>query len=243
MYKRQDKDDTFFKELVEHHVSGQLKVAPEHVSAQVLKYMGKPSGDTYDRFVDKFNKITKKIGKKQYIVPYLMSSHPGSTLDCAIELAEYLRDINYHPEQVQDFYPTPGTPSTTMYYTGIDPTTMKEVYVPKNKHEKAMQRALLQYRNPKYYNLVLEALKEAGRTDLIGDGPKCLIRNKRSSNNGNKKNFSSAKGNSIKAKNNKDSRGTNKNAKAMKGKAEKQGRSNKTKNSKSFSKNKRKKLG
>lgn len=177
-YIMADKDDTFFKELVEYHVSGQLKVAPEHVSAEVLKYMGKPSGDTYDKFVHKFEKITKKLGKKQYIVPYLMSSHPGSTLECAIELAEYLRDINYHPEQVQDFYPTPGTPSTTMYYTGIDPITMKEVYVPKTKHEKSMQRALLQYRNPKYYNLVYEALTEAGRTDLIGDGPKCLIRDK-----------------------------------------------------------------
>ncbi|MBZ0311356.1 YgiQ family radical SAM protein [Clostridium butyricum] len=189
-YIMADKDDTFFKELVEHHVSGQLKVAPEHVSAKVLKYMGKPSGDTYDKFVSKFEKITKKIGKKQYIVPYLMSSHPGSTLECAIELAEYLRDINYHPEQVQDFYPTPGTPSTTIYYTGIDPITMKEVYVPKSKHEKAMQRALLQYRNPKYYNLVYEALVEAGRTDLIGDGPKCLIRDKKKCNgNGNKNSF------------------------------------------------------
>ena len=187
-YIMADKDDTFFKELVEHHVSGQLKVAPEHVSAQVLKYMGKPSGDTYDKFVSKFEKITKKIGKKQYIVPYLMSSHPGSTLECAIELAEYLRDINYHPEQVQDFYPTPGTPSTTIYYTGIDPITMKEVYVPKSKHEKAMQRALLQYRNPKYYNLVYEALVEAGRTDLIGDGPKCLIRDKKRCNGNGKKN-------------------------------------------------------
>ena len=189
-YIMADKDDTFFKELVEHHVSGQLKVAPEHVSAQVLKYMGKPSGDTYDKFVSKFEKITKKIGKKQYIVPYLMSSHPGSTLECAIELAEYLRDINYHPEQVQDFYPTPGTPSTTIYYTGIDPITMKEVYVPKSKHEKAMQRAFLQYRNPKYYNLVYEALVEAGRTDLIGDGPKCLIRDKKRCNgNGNQNSF------------------------------------------------------
>ena len=187
-YIMADKDDTFFKELVEHHVSGQLKVAPEHVSAQVLKYMGKPSGDTYNKFVSKFEKITKKIGKKQYIVPYLMSSHPGSTLECAIELAEYLRDINYHPEQVQDFYPTPGTPSTTIYYTGIDPITMKEVYVPKSKHEKAMQRALLQYRNPKYYNLVYEALVEAGRTDLIGDGPKCLIRDKKKCNGNGKKN-------------------------------------------------------
>jgi uncharacterized radical SAM protein YgiQ len=182
-YIMADKDDTFFKELVEHHVSGKLKVAPEHVSRDVLKYMGKPAGETYDKFVAKFEKLTKKIGKKQYIIPYLMSSHPGSTLECAIELAEYLRDINYQPEQVQDFYPTPGTPATTMYYTGLDPMTMKEVYVPKTKHEKAMQRALLQFKNPKYYTLVYEALTEAGRTDLIGNGPKCLIRDKSSRNN------------------------------------------------------------
>jgi len=181
-YIMADKDDTFFKELVEHHVSGKLKVAPEHVSKQVLKYMGKPAGKTYDEFVAKFEKITKKIGKKQYIVPYLMSSHPGSTLDCAIELAEYLRDINYRPEQVQDFYPTPGTFATTMYYTGLDPMTMKEVYVPKTKHEKAMQRALLQFKNPKYYTLVYDALTEAGRTDLIGNDPKCLIRDKSNGN-------------------------------------------------------------
>jgi uncharacterized radical SAM protein YgiQ len=177
-YIMADKDDTFFKELVEHHVSGKLKVAPEHVSRDVLKYMGKPAGETYDKFVAKFEKITKKLGKKQYIIPYLMSSHPGSTLKCAIELAEYLRDINYQPEQVQDFYPTPGTLATTMYYTGLDPMTMKEVYVPKSKHEKAMQRALLQFKNPKYYTLVYEALTEAGRTDLIGNGPKCLIKDK-----------------------------------------------------------------
>ncbi|MGM9935203.1 YgiQ family radical SAM protein [uncultured Clostridium sp.] len=221
-YIMADKDDTFFKELVEHHVSGQLKVAPEHVSAQVLKYMGKPSGDTYDKFVNKFERITKKLGKKQYIVPYLMSSHPGSTLECAIELAEYLRDINYHPEQVQDFYPTPGTPSTTIYYTGIDPITMKKVYVPKSKHDKAMQRALLQYRNPKYYNLVYEALTEAGRTDLIGDGPKCLIRDKKKINNGyaGKNKFSSSKSSSSsgKSKNSKNaaeknSRNSSKNSK------------------------------
>ena len=232
-YIMADKDDTFFKELVEHHVSGQLKVAPEHVSAQVLKYMGKPSGDTYDRFVDKFNKITKKIGKKQYIVPYLMSSHPGSTLECAIELAEYLRDINYHPEQVQDFYPTPGTPSTTMYYTGLDPVTMKEVYVPKSKHEKAMQRALLQYRNPKYYNLVYEALTEAGRTDLIGDGPKCLIRDKKKSNNM-RNSFAPKKGNS-KNRNSKDSRENHKNSNRANGKANKQDRNSKPGKNKSRS--------
>lgn len=177
-YIMADKNDTFFKELVEHHVSGQLKVAPEHVCADVLKYMGKPSGKTYDRFVDKFYNLTEQVGKKQYIIPYLMSSHPGSTLASAIELAEYLRDINYQPEQVQDFYPTPGTLSTAMFYTGVDPLTMKEIYVPKSKREKAMQRALLQYRNPKKYDIVYEALVEAGREDLIGNGPKCLIRPK-----------------------------------------------------------------
>ncbi|WP_346913066.1 YgiQ family radical SAM protein [Clostridium sp.] len=177
-YIMADKNDTFFKELVEHHVSGQLKVAPEHVCADVLKYMGKPSGKTYDRFVEKFYKLTEQVGKKQYIIPYLMSSHPGSTLASAIELAEYLRDINYQPEQVQDFYPTPGTLSTAMFYTWVDPLTMKEVYVPKTKSEKAMQRALLQYRNPKKYDIVYEALVKAGREDLIGNGPKCLIRPK-----------------------------------------------------------------
>ncbi|ARC86657.1 radical SAM superfamily protein [Clostridium argentinense CDC 2741] len=182
-YIMADKNDKFFKELIEHHVSGQLKVAPEHVSANVLKYMGKPAGKTYDKFREKFFKINEKLGKKQYIIPYLMSSHPGSTLDSAIELAEYLRDINYQPEQVQDFYPTPGTLSTVMFYTGLDPLTMEEVYVPKTRHEKAMQRALLQFRNPKHYNLVHEALTEAGRTDLIGYGPKCLIRPKGNKNN------------------------------------------------------------
>ena len=228
-YIMADKDDTFFKELVEHHVSGQLKVAPEHVSAEVLKYMGKPSGDTYDKFVAKFEKITKKLGKKQYIVPYLMSSHPGSTLECAIELAEYLRDINYHPEQVQDFYPTPGTPSTTIYYTGIDPITMKEVYVPKTKHEKSMQRALLQYRNPKYYNLVYEALTEAGRTDLIGDGPKCLIRDKFDSNNKySQKSLAKRKNNSNNDVRNK-SKNLQENNKKTKGRNLESGKSSKSK--------------
>ncbi|WP_461615040.1 YgiQ family radical SAM protein [Clostridium sp. Marseille-QA1073] len=183
-YIMADKNDKFFKELIEHHVSGQLKVAPEHVSANVLKYMGKPAGKTYDKFREKFFKINEKLGKKQYIIPYLMSSHPGSTLDSAIELAEYLRDINYQPEQVQDFYPTPGTLSTVMFYTGLDPLTMEEVYVPKTRHEKAMQRALLQFRNPKHYNLVYEALTEAGRIDLIGYGPKCLIKPKGNKSNG-----------------------------------------------------------
>lgn len=177
-YIMADKDDTFFKELVEHHVSGQLKVAPEHVSANALKYMGKPSGDTYDRFREKFFKINQKLGKEQYLIPYLMSSHPGSGLKEAIELAEYLRDTKYQPEQVQDFYPTPGTLSTAMFYTGFDPISGDEVYVAKTKEEKAMQRALLQFKNPKNYNLVHDALVQANREDLIGNGPKCLIQSK-----------------------------------------------------------------
>lgn len=177
-YVMKDKDDTFFKELVEHHVSGQLKVAPEHISPNVLKYMGKPAGKTYDQFREKFFRITESLGKKQYIIPYLMSSHPGSTLDDAIMLAEYLRDIKYQPEQVQDFYPTPGTLSTTIYYTGLHPITMEEVYTPKTKEEKAMQRALLQFGKPRNYNIVYDALMKAGREDLIGNGPKCLIKSK-----------------------------------------------------------------
>jgi uncharacterized radical SAM protein YgiQ len=175
-YIMADKSETFFKELVEHHISGQLKVAPEHVSARVLKHMRKPAGKTYDKFREKFCTITERLGKEQYIIPYLISSHPGSTLESAIELAEYLREIGYQPEQVQDFYPTPGTLSTTMYHTGLDPLTMKEVYVPKDRHEKAMQRALLQFRNPKHYDLVCEALVKAGREDLIGFGVKCLVK-------------------------------------------------------------------
>ena len=184
-YIMADKDDTFFKELVEHHVSGQLKVAPEHVSPNVLKYMGKPAGKTYDEFRRKFFGITERLGKKQFIIPYLMSSHPGCKLEDAIMLAEYLRDINYQPEQVQDFYPTPGTLSTTMFYTGLDPLTMEEVYIPRSKEEKAMQRALLQFKNPKNYNIVYDALVKAGREDLIGNGPKCLIRDKNSFGKGN----------------------------------------------------------
>ena len=163
-------------ELIKHHVSGQLKVAPEHVAEEVLYYMQKPAGDTYERFRQKYFAINEQMGLKQYLIPYLMSSHPGSTLNSAIELAEYLRDIKYQPEQVQDFYPTPGTLSTTMFYTGLDPRTMKEVYVPKSKHEKAMQRALLQYSAPRNYDLVHSALVEAGREDLIGYGPRCLIK-------------------------------------------------------------------
>jgi radical SAM superfamily enzyme YgiQ (UPF0313 family) len=175
-YLLADKDDTFFREMVEHHVSGQLKVAPEHIADPVLEMMGKPRNAVFERFVKKYEKINQECGKKQFLVPYLMSSHPGSTLKEAIALAEYLRDTGHSPEQVQDFYPTPSTISTVMYYTGLDPRTMKPVYVPTNPHEKAMQRALIQYRNPKNYQLVHEALVKAGRTDLIGYDKKCLIR-------------------------------------------------------------------
>ncbi len=175
-YLLADADDTFFQELVEHHVSGQLKVAPEHICDSVLSKMGKPSRAVYEQFVKKYTRINETLGKKQFLVPYLMSSHPGSTLKEAIELAEYLRDAGYMPEQVQDFYPTPSTVSTVMYYTGIDPRNGQKVYVCRNPHEKAMQRALIQYRNPNNYELVREALMKAGRQDLIGFGPKCLIR-------------------------------------------------------------------
>ena len=171
-----DKDETFFNELCKYHISGQLKVAPEHVSPKVLAKMGKPTRDVYDRFVKKYYEINRRLGMEQYLVPYLMSSHPGSDLDAAIELAEYLRDIGHMPQQVQDFYPTPGTLSTAMYYTEKDPRTMEKVYVPKTPHEKAMQRALMQYKMPQNYDLVLEALKKAGRTDLIGFDKHCLIR-------------------------------------------------------------------
>lgn len=175
-YMMADQDHSFMTELCQHHVSGQLKVAPEHIDRNVLKYMQKPGGKIYKDFVKEFYDINKKIGKEQYIVPYLMSSHPGSTLNSAITLAEYLRDIRYTPEQVQDFYPTPGTLSTCMYHTGVDPLTMEAVYVPKTYKEKKMQRALLQYKNPKNYDLVYEALVTAGREDLIGNHPKALIR-------------------------------------------------------------------
>ena len=178
-YLLADKDDTFFKELVEHHVSGQLKVAPEHISDAVLSKMGKPENKVYQRFVKKYYQMNDSLCKKQYLVPYLMSSHPGSTLKEAIELAVYLRDLGYMPEQVQDFYPTPSTISTVMYYTGIDPRNGEKVYVCKNPHEKAMQRALIQYRNPKNYELVYEALQKAGRMDLIGYDKKCLIKPKK----------------------------------------------------------------
>ena len=175
-YLLAEQGQTFLKELCEHHVSGQLKVAPEHVSDPVLEKMGKPKNQVYTQFANAFFEMNKKLGKKQFLVPYLMSSHPGSTLKEAVELAEYCRDMGYMPEQVQDFYPTPSTLSTCMYYTGLDPRTMEPVYVPKNPHEKAMQRALIQYRNPANYELVKEALVKAGRTDLIGFGEECLIR-------------------------------------------------------------------
>ena len=175
-YLLADKSDTFFHELVRYHISGQLKVAPEHVSDHVLEKMGKPRHAVYLQFLEKYRKINEAEHMKQYVVPYLMSSHPGCTLRDAVELAEYLRDTGHNPEQVQDFYPTPSTLSTVMYYTGLDPRTMEPVYVPKNPHEKAMQRALMQYRDPKNYVLVKEALVKAGRTDLIGFTPKCLIR-------------------------------------------------------------------
>ena len=175
-YLLADKKDTFFKELVQYHISGQLKVAPEHVSDVVLSYMGKPKNAVYNRFVDKYFALNQQYGMKQFLVPYLMSSHPGSTMQEAVKLAEYIRDMGYNPEQVQDFYPTPSTLSTVMYYTGLDPRTMEKVYVPTDPHEKAMQRALIQYRDPKNYYLVREALLKAHREDLIGSGPKCLIR-------------------------------------------------------------------
>ena len=175
-YLLADPDPAFLKELVKYHVSGQLKVAPEHTSDQVLHYMGKPRHAVYQKFCRKYAALNEREGLKQFLVPYLMSSHPGSTMKQAVELAEYVRDLGYMPEQVQDFYPTPSTLSTVMYYTGLDPRTMEPVYVPTDPHEKAMQRALLQYRDPKNYALVHEALEKAGRTDLIGNGEKCLIR-------------------------------------------------------------------
>ena len=200
-YLIHDKDDEFFRELCEHHVSGQLKVAPEHISQNVLEKMGKPGREVYEKFVNKYKKINKELGMNQYLVPYLMSSHPGSTLRDAIELAEYLRDLGYMPEQVQDFYPTPGTLSTCMYYTELDPRNMKKIYIPKSPHEKAMQRALIQYRKPQNYELVYEALQKANRMDLVGFGPKCLIRprkhqrntkniDNRNKNNGKSKKYS-----------------------------------------------------
>lgn len=177
-YLLYDNDESFFTELCKYHISGQLKVAPEHISDHVLKYMGKPGQSVYEKFSDKFYEINERLGKKQFLVPYLMSSHPGSRIKDAVYLAEFLRDKHMNPEQVQDFYPTPGSLSTCMYYTGIDPRTMTEVYVPKSYEEKQMQRALLQYKRPENHNLVRKALIIAERTDLIGSGPKCLISDK-----------------------------------------------------------------
>lgn len=174
-YVMADSNDEFLKELCEKHISGQLRVAPEHVSDNVLRMMGKPQNSVYEKFIDRYKRVNAKTGKQQYVVPYLMSSHPGSTLKEAVELAEYVRDIGYMPEQVQDFYPTPSTISTCMYYTGVDPRTMKPVYVPHNPHEKAMQKALMMYRKPENYDLVKETLIKAGRQDLIGFDKKCLI--------------------------------------------------------------------
>ncbi len=175
-YLMLDNDDAFLTELCRNHISGQLKVAPEHVSNRVLEKMGKPPVQVYRAFARRYEQVNQRLGKKQYLVPYLMSSHPGSTLQDAVILAEFLRDLGYMPEQVQDFYPTPSTLSTCMYYTGVDPRTMEPVYVPSNPHEKAMQRALIQYRDPKNYDLVYEALTKAGRKDLIGFQKHCLIR-------------------------------------------------------------------
>ena len=182
-YLMADPNKEFLREICQYHVSGQMRVAPEHVSDGVLKEMGKPKVEVYNSFVKEFEKINRELGLKQYIVPYLMSSHPGSTLKDAIKLAEYIRDMGYIPEQVQDFYPTPGTVSTTMYYTGLNPLTMEKVYVPRNPHEKAMQRALIQYRNPENYELVKEALLREHREDLIGFDPSCLIRPRKVTDN------------------------------------------------------------
>lgn len=175
-YIMADPDPTFFDEMCQYHISGLLKVAPEHVSPHALHYMGKPQRQVFDKFVERYFAYNRRVGKEQYLVPYFMSSHPGCTMEDAVILAEYIRDIGYNPEQVQDFIPTPGSMATAMYYSGYDPRTMEPVYVPRDPHEKAMQRALMQYRNPKNYDLVYEALVKANRQDLIGYGPKCLIR-------------------------------------------------------------------
>lgn len=212
-YLMEDQSDEFFEELVKYHISGQLRVAPEHCSAAVLDRMGKPHIETYKKFCDKFYKLTGQMNKDQYIVPYLMSSHPGSTLKDAVELALFCKRENIHPKQVQDFYPTPGTISTCMFYTGIDPYTMKEVYVPKTEEEKSMQRALLQYFIPENKSKVIKALIKAGRKDLIGYDSKCLVQpmsnqgNKfNGKNNGKKQSYGSGKNNSYSrnAKPNKD---------------------------------------
>ena len=175
-YLLEDKNGEFFADLVKHHISGQLKVAPEHCVGHVLDHMGKPHIGAYERFKQKYQRLNQKYGKNQFLVPYLMSSHPGCTLNDAISLAQWLNKTGRQPEQVQDFYPTPGTLSTCMYYTGLDPRTMEPVYVPRNPHEKELQRALLQWKRPEKRRLVMEALHKAGREDLIGYGPDCLLR-------------------------------------------------------------------
>lgn len=174
-YLIHDKNTKFFEELCEHHISGQLKVAPEHISNKVLGQMGKPSKEVYEKFKRKYSEINKKLDKNQFVVPYLMSSHPGSDMRAAVELAEYINTMGYMPEQVQDFYPTPGSLSTTIYYTGINPLTKEKIYVPTNQREKNMQRALMQFKNPENHSLVREALVKAHREDLIGYDKRCLI--------------------------------------------------------------------
>ncbi|MEE0859763.1 MAG: YgiQ family radical SAM protein [Acutalibacteraceae bacterium] len=225
-YMMEDESDEFFNELVKYHISGQLKVAPEHCSAAVLDKMGKPHIEAYKKFSDKFYKVTKQAGKEQYLVPYLMSSHPGSTLKDAVELALFLKKEHIHPEQVQDFYPTPGTVSTCMFYTGLDPYTLEEVYVPKTPKEKAMQRALLQYFNPKNKETVVKALLAAGRADLIGTGKNCLVtpppgfnlhNNAKNNSKGNNKNSRNSKKNSRTGKGKPNSNLKNKKGKSFKG--------------------------
>lgn len=196
-YVMADKDDRFLKELCRYYISGQLRVAPEHISDNVLKLMGKPENSVYEAFVNKYRKVNNLTGKEQYLVPYLMSSHPGSTMKDAIALAEYIRDIGYMPEQVQDFYPTPSTISTCMYYTGVDPRNMEKVYVPRNPHEKAMQRALIQYRKPENYDLVKEALIKGHREDLIGFSEKCLIRPRKPASDTDKKSYAGRNDNAV----------------------------------------------
>ena len=196
-YVMADKDDRFLKELCRYYISGQLRVAPEHISDNVLKLMGKPENSVYEAFINKYRKVNNLTGKEQYLVPYLMSSHPGSTMKDAIALAEYIRDIGYMPEQVQDFYPAPSTISTCMYYTGVDPRNMEKVYVPRNPHEKAMQRALIQYRKPENYDLVKEALIKGHREDLIGFSEKCLIRPRKPASDTDKKSYAGRDDNAV----------------------------------------------
>ncbi|MBE5844068.1 MAG: YgiQ family radical SAM protein [Butyrivibrio sp.] len=212
-YLLADSDDTFLRELCKYHISGQLRVAPEHISDNVLSKMGKPQVGVYNKFIEKFDRVNKQLGLQQYAVPYLMSSHPGSTLKDAIALAEYLCKHRLNPDQVQDFYPTPGTVSTCMYYTGIDPLTMEEVYVAKDPHEKAMQRALIQYKRPENYELVKEALIREGREDLIGFGKDCLIPPRKGAGAGHKSYRTEAKPGKIRANKSKAGSGKRKNNK------------------------------